>query len=253
MTAIEGFAEETFSSGGHSFRIFRGGEGPGVLVLHELPGLTRETVDLATWLVDRGFHVVMPLLFGRPLQNAGVGLAQLPLLCLRREFNCLATGKSSPITGALRELCRKVHAECGGPGIGAIGMCLTGGFVLALLIEPALLAGVTAQPSLPLFAAGVDVEPEVLAAASKRTDAMSLLGFRFENDWRCPKTRFDVLASSLRGAAADGEAHFRASVVPGKGHATLTFDYPLALERGIDTRNLLLEHLRGRLMAAAKS
>ena len=253
MSAIEGFAEEAFSWGDQSLTLFRKGDGPGVILLHELPGLTQETVDFARWIADHGFHVVMPLLFGMPMQNRYLGLAKLPFVCVRREFNCLAAGKSSPITDSLRGLCRKVHAERGGPGVGAIGMCYTGGFVLAMLVEPVLLAPVTAQPSLPFFKSGaLDVEPEALAAASRRSDSMSLLGLRFENDWRCRAARFGRLASALEGQAADGAPRFRSSIVPGKGHATLTFDYPLALERGIDTRQLVLEHLRGRLMASGK-
>jgi dienelactone hydrolase len=250
MSVIEGFSEDAFSWGDQSLTLFRKGEGPGVILLHELPGLTQETVDFARWIVDQEFHVVMPLLFGTPMQNPYLGLAKLPLLCVRREFNCLSAGKSSPITSSLRGLCRKVHAECGGPGVGAIGMCYTGGFVLAMLVEPALLAAVTAQPSLPFLKSGaLDVEPEALEVASRRSDSMSLLGLRFENDWRCPAARFGRLGSALAGKAADGAPRFRASVVPGKGHATLTFDYPLARERGVDTRQVLLEHLRGRLAA----
>jgi dienelactone hydrolase len=253
MSVIEGFAKEAFSWDDHALTLFRKGEGPGVILLHELPGLTQETVDLARWIADQGFHVVMPLLFGTPMQNPYLGLAKLPLLCVRREFNCFSAGKSSPITSSLRALCRKVHAERGGPGVGAIGMCYTGGFVLAMLVEPALLAPVTAQPSLPFFKSGaLDVEPEALTAASRRSDSMSLLGLRFENDWRCRAARFSRLGSALAGEVADGAPRFHGSVVPGKGHATLTFDYPLALERGVDTRQLLLEHLRGRLFASGK-
>ena len=197
---------------------------------------------------------MVPLLFGKPMQPPYLGLAKLPLVCVRREFSCLAAGKSSPITGSLRALCRKVHAERGGPGVGAIGMCFTGGFVLAMLVEAALLAPVTAQPSLPFVGSeALDVEPEALAVASRRSDSMSLLGLRFENDWRCGAVRFRRLASALEGQAADGAPRFRAFVVPGKGHATLTFDYSLALERGIDTRQAVLEHLRGRLIPRRKS
>lgn len=235
---------ERFSAEGHSFALFRKGEGPGVILLHELPGLTKETLDLAQWLVDRGFHIVMPLLFGAPLQNTSLGFAQAPLLCLRKEFNCLAAGKASPVTVWLRALCRKVHGERGGPGVGAIGMCFTGGFVFSLLLEPSMLAPVTAQPSLPLFQPdALDVEAETLAAASRRHDSMSLLGLRFEDDWRCPAARFQRLGLALQGTSSDGAPRFLAEVVPGRGHATLTYDHPLALARGIDTRRRVFDHL----------
>lgn len=248
VSAIKGFFEETFTADGHTFTLFRKGEGPGVILLHELPGLTQETVEFAEWIADRGFHVVMPLLFGKPLQDPIFGLLKAPFVCIRKEFNNLAAGKSSAIAVPLRALCGKVHAERGGPGIGAIGMCYTGGFVFAMMLEASLLAPVAAQPSLPLFQPDVlDVEPEVLAFASSREDTMSLLGLRFKDDGRCPAARFERLEESLQKVPGSAK-RFRSITVPGKAHSTLTFDYQTALDQGIDTRELVLQHLRAQLL-----
>ena len=253
MSAIKGFFEETFTADDRSITLFRKGDGPAVILLHELPGLTHDTVEFAEWIADRGFHVVMPLLFGRPLQHPVLGLLKFPILCIRREFNNFAAGKSSPITVLLRALCRKLHAEHGGPGVGAIGMCYTGGFVFAMMVEAALLAPVAAQPSLPLFQSkALDVEQEQLAIASNRTDTMSLLGLRFEEDFRCRAARFERLEASLQGAPGSATQRFLSIVVPGKGHATLTTDYQTALDRGIDTRELVLQHLRMQLLHSNK-
>ncbi|MEP6877609.1 MAG: dienelactone hydrolase family protein [Nitrosospira sp.] len=253
MSAIKGFFEETFTADDRSITLFRKGEGPAVILLHELPGLTHETVEFAEWIAERGFHVVMPLLFGRPLQHPVLGLLKFPILCIRREFNNFAAGKSSPITVLLRALCRKLHAEHGGPGVGAIGMCYTGGFVFAMMVEAALLAPVAAQPSLPLFqSTALDVEQEQLAIASNRTDTMSLLGLRFEQDFRCRAARFERLEASLQSAPGSATQRFLSIVVPGKGHATLTTDYQTALDRGIDTRELVLQHLRMQLLDSNK-
>jgi dienelactone hydrolase len=247
MSAIRGFREEVFSADGRSLTLFRKGTGPAVILLHELPGLTSETVDFAELIVEGGFHVVMPLLFGRPLQDCMAGLLKFPVMCVRREFNNLTAGRSSPITASLRVLCRKMHGEQGGPGVGAIGMCYTGGFIFAMMVEESLVAPVTAQPSLPLFQpAALDVEPEKLMAASHRDDEMSLLGLRFEDDPRCPAARFESLQSALEAEPASVQ-RFRPVVIPGRGHSTLTFDYQAALERGIDTRDLVLQHLRTHL------
>lgn len=249
MSAIEGFCEETFTAGDCTLTLFRKGEGPGVILLHELPGLTPETVEFAEWIADRGFHVVLPLLFGKPLQSVAAGLLKAPFVCIRREFNNLASGRSSAITLPLRALCRKVHTERGGRGIGAIGMCYTGGFVLAMMVEEALLAPVAAQPSLPfLKPRALDVEPEVLTLASNRADSMSLLGLRFEKDVRCPAARFERLQTSLNDApGSGGPRRFCSLTVPGKGHSTLTLDYRSALDRGVDTREHVLQHLRQQL------
>jgi dienelactone hydrolase len=253
VSAIKGFFEETFTADNRSITLFRKGDGPAVILLHELPGLTHDTVEFAEWITDRGFHVVMPLLFGRPLQHPVLGLLKFPILCIRREFNNFAAGKSSPITVLLRALCRKLHAEQGGPGVGAIGMCYTGGFVFAMMVEAALLAPVAAQPSLPLFQSkALDVEEEQLAIASNRTDTMSLLGLRFEQDFRCRAARFERLEASLQSAPGSATQRFLSIVVPGKGHATLTTDYQTALDRGIDTRELVLQHLRMQLLDSNK-
>lgn len=254
ISAIEGFSEEAFTAGDYAITLFRKGDGPGVILLHELPGLTHETVEFAEWIADRGFHVVMPLLFGSPLQNPMLGLLKSPVLCVRKEFNNLAAGKSSSITVSLRALCRKLHAERGGPGVGAIGMCYTGGFVFAMMVEASLLAPVAAQPSLPLFQPeALDVEPEKLALAASRADGMTLLGLRFEDDLRCPAARFERLQTSLQSEPGSATQRFRSVTVPGKGHSTLTFDYRAALDRGIDTRELVLQHLRAQLLGVDKA
>ena len=140
MSAIPTFEEQSHSDGEFSFPIFRKGDGPGVILMHELPGLTRETVEFAEFIAANGFHVVMPLLFGSPLQNSTLGTIKFAGVCIRRECNCLTAGKSSPITNTLRSLCAKVHRDRGGKGVGAIGMCFSGGFVLSMMLEPALLA-----------------------------------------------------------------------------------------------------------------
>ncbi len=218
MSAIKGFSEETFTTDDHSLMLYGKGDGPGVILLHELPGLTQDTVEFAEWIAGHGFHVVMPLLFGRPLQHPMLGLLKSPFVCIRKEFNNLSAGKSSPITMVLRALCRKIHSERGGPGVGAVGMCYTGGFIFAMMVEASLLAPVAAQPSLPFFQPGaLDVEPEKLVLASNRADTMSLLGLRFEDDFRCPAARFERLEASLQ---VRQDQPGRASVLwscPGKG------------------------------------
>jgi dienelactone hydrolase len=68
-----GFAEESFTAAGCTRTVFRKGTGPGVILMHDLPGLRRETVSFADWIAAHGFHVVLPLLFGNALQSAAVG------------------------------------------------------------------------------------------------------------------------------------------------------------------------------------
>jgi dienelactone hydrolase len=243
---MEGYLQEPFTDGGATRPVFRKGDGYGVILMHELPGLTCATRDFADYLAASGFHVAMPLLFGKPLQSDRSGLLQAPLVCLRREFRCFASGQSSPITSWLKALCRKIHADRGGNGVGAIGMCFTGGFVLSMMVDPSVAAPVAAEPSLPLTnARAVDADAATLAQAKARADVAPLLALRFAEDWRCTDARFQTLNEAFCGPTPC--QRFRPVVVPGKGHSTLTSDYQAALDRGCDTRSKVVDHLRSLL------
>ncbi len=132
---------------GRSYPTYRRGSGPAVIVIHESPGLTPEVIDFGDDLVRAGFAVVLPHLFGsshappRTWEAARV----VPRLCLTREFTIFAAGHTAPLAGWLRSLARTVHATDGGPGVGVVGMCVTGGFALAMMVEPAVVAPVVAQ------------------------------------------------------------------------------------------------------------
>ena len=124
----------------------------------------------------------------------------LSAICIRREFNVWFTGKSSPIVEWLRALAQKSHAECGGRGVGAIGMCFTGGFALAMMTESSVVAPVLSQPSLPAAAmskksaAGIDAAPEEVGCARRRFESenLSMIGLRFKSDRAGPDARFET-------------------------------------------------------------
>lgn len=42
----------------------------------------------------------------------------------------MAMRQTSPVIAWLRALAKSLHAEVGGVGVGAIGMCFSGGFAL---------------------------------------------------------------------------------------------------------------------------
>jgi dienelactone hydrolase len=118
-------------------------------------------------------------------------------VCVQREFAAWATGRSSPIVEWLRALARAAHAECGGRGVGAVGMCFTGGFALAMMTEPAVVAPVLSQPSLPLALGGarkaaIGASPAEIACARRRFEGedLSLIGLRFFGDGAVPDERF---------------------------------------------------------------
>ena len=194
--------------------------------------LVHECRQLADKLVDEGFGVFMPLMFGEfdtPFSAAKTVL-NVPKLCIQREFRLWARDGNSPILGWLRELANEVAARSGRDKVGAIGMCLTGNFALSLIAEPTIEAAVGSQPSLPLFGAGhaaVDQPEQARLAAARLASehrGPALLGYRFEDDGLCKHEKFDALNALF------GET-FRGVEIPGKDHAMLTAHFALPHDR----------------------
>ena len=141
-------------------------------------------------------------------------------VCVSREFTKLATGETTPVAGWLRSLARELHAELGGPGVGALGMCFTGGFALAMMVDDSVAAPVLAQPSAPFAvgkkrAADLNLSPADLSTVRGRAAAgCEVLGLRYRKD-PAVGTRFDTLAREI------GDRFLRVEL-EGKGHSTVT-------------------------------
>lgn len=247
--ALEGFDSFPFTYDGKTRTVYTRGSGPGVVVMHEIPGITPEVARFARRVSDEGFQVYLPHMFGTPGKrfSASYVLSQMARACISREFHVLAKGASSPITDWLRALCRHAHAECGGPGVGAIGMCLTGNFALSLMVDEAVMAPVLSQPSLPFPVSkthreALHLSPSDLEVVRKRArQGCGVLGLRFTADPMCPPERFGRLRREL------GEDGFEAIEIesgPGNthgigrtAHSVLTIE--LVDEAGHPTREAL--------------
>jgi dienelactone hydrolase len=178
------------------------GSGPAVIVMAEMPGISPHVARFSRWVRDAGFTVYMPSLFGRDGAVPGVeeGTAVFQRACVSAEFRAFAANKSSPVTRWLRSLANLAHGECGGPGIGAIGMCFTGNFALTMMLESAMLAPVLSQPSLPLDdPAGLEIAPDELAAVRERLERedLTVMAYRFEGDRFCKAQRFAAYSQAL--------------------------------------------------------
>jgi dienelactone hydrolase len=178
------------------------GAGPAVIVMSEMPGISPHVARFSRWVRDAGFTVYMPSLFGRDgaVPNVEDGVATFRRACVSAEFRAFAANESSPVTLWLRSLARLAHEQCGGPGVGAIGMCFTGNFALVMMLEPAMLAPVLSQPSLPMNdPAGLGIAPEELAAVRQRLerDDLTVMAYRFAGDRFCPAQRFAAYAEAL--------------------------------------------------------
>lgn len=204
--ALDGFTEETFVHDSKVREVFRRGTGPAVVVIAEIPGITPRVLEFATRVADLGCTAVLPSLFGTPGKPLGVpyALQSISSACVSREFTTLARRRTSPVTNWLRALARQEHARCGGPGVGAVGMCFTGGFALAMMVDDTVLAPVLSQPSLPFGItkaqkADLGISDTDLARVKQRCadEDLCVLGLRFSADWRVPAERFARLHAEL--------------------------------------------------------
>jgi dienelactone hydrolase len=233
--SLEGFEESSFTDRGVERAVYRRGHGPAVVIMHEVPGITPQVAAFAQRVAATGLTAVLPVMFGTPGKPLSTGylLEQVAWVCIRREFTTFALGQSSPITDWLRALCKQMHSECRGPGVGAIGMCLTGGYALALMVDPSVTAPVVSQPSCPFpltpaHRAAIDLSPAELAIVKRRaSEGASVLGLRFTHDRMCPRERFETLRRELGSGfeaieidSGPGNPHG----IPQGAHSVLTVD-----------------------------
>lgn len=224
MTGLDSWQRRSFTHGEISHDTYRKGAGPGVVLMHEIPGLTPSSIDFGQELVDHGFTVVMPDLFGdagRPM-SAVYAASEIARACVVREFTALAKQRTAPVTRWLAALARDLHDELGGPGVGAIGMCFTGGYALAMMVDESVVAPVLAQPSQPFAltpgrSRDLGLAPVDLVTVKRRAESgCAVLGLRYARDPLVGK-RFETLRREL------GE-QFIAIEFDGRGHSTLTLD-----------------------------
>ena len=213
MTAPEadltGWMREPFSAAGFTYDVYRKGAGPGVVLIPEMPGIHPGVLALGNHLVDNGFTVVIPSLYGTPgapaLRAGALGV--IARGCVAKEFAAFATNKDRPISHYLRALARDLNAKTPGRGVGVIGQCFSGGFALAAAVDDSVLAPVMSQPSLPMpltprQRADSGVTDAELKIIEKRAadEGLCALGLRFSGDPLVPAERFKTLKDRLGNA-----------------------------------------------------
>jgi len=220
--SLEDFERSEFTSGGTTRTIYRTGSGPAVIVISEIPGITPNVARFARMVAGVGCTAVMPSLFGEDGRDpsAGAALRSLATACVSREFTVLALGRTSPVTVWLRALARHEHERCGGPGVGAVGMCLTGGFALAMMVDDTVVAPVLSQPALPFpvnrthrAALGIS-DADVDRVVERVASGVCVLGLRFTGDRTSPAERF----ATLRELLGDGFVGVELDSSPGNPH-----------------------------------
>ncbi|MFM8907552.1 MAG: dienelactone hydrolase family protein [Actinomycetota bacterium] len=199
-----GWAHDLFSAAGFTRDVYRKGTGPAVVVVHEIPGITPAVMRFAEEVVAAGFTVAMPLLVGEVGRepDGKYMAASMSKVCVSREFTTMAMRKTSPIISWLRALAKQLHREVGGTGVGAGGMCFSGGFALGMMLDDVMVAPVLSQPSLPFAfgkarAADLNLSPdEQLAVQRRAVEGCQVLGLRYTGD-RLVGNRFDSLRKLL--------------------------------------------------------
>ena len=190
VDVLAGWTADSFSAAGFTRDTYRRGTGPAVLIVHEIPGITPKVVAFANEVVDAGFTVVMPSLVGTPGKeiSGGYGMRSMLKVCISKEFTNMALDQTSPIIAFLRALARSLHNELGGRGVGALGMCFSGGFALGMMVDDIVVAPVLSQPSMPFpigkkRGADLNLSPDdVLAVQQRAADGCEVLGLRFTGD-----------------------------------------------------------------------
>jgi len=203
--ALAAFVKEQYTAQGKTRDLYRLGSGPAVIVIAEIPGITPHVAAFARRVAAIGCTAVVPHLFGRPgaEPSSAAMVTSLGPACISREFSVLALKKTSPITVWLRALAADEHERCGGPGVGVVGMCFTGGFALAMMVDDTVVAPVLSQPSLPFpitkkHKADIGISDADLARVKTRVaEGACALGLRFSHDPFCFAERFETLRREL--------------------------------------------------------
>ena len=206
---LSGWTAAPFTAAGITHDVYRKGEGPGVVLIPEMPGLHPGVLALGNHLVDNGFTVASPSLFGTPGESS-LRPGAVPVMlrgCVAREFAAFTTNVDRPVAHFLRALARDLNEKTPGKGVGVIGQCFTGGFALAAAVDDSVLAPVVSQPSLPLPLSkkhrrdpGLsDGELDVIQRRAAN-DGLCALGLRFSEDRLSPRARFTTLKNRLGDA-----------------------------------------------------
>jgi dienelactone hydrolase len=239
-SAVAGWATEPFTNAGITHDLYTRGSGPGVVLLPEIPGMTPEVMGLADHLVEAGFTVTVISLFGDPGRPLSPGYAarSFASACISREFRAFAKRADRPVAEYVRAVARRVHDRVGGPGVGVIGMCFSGGFALASAVDPVVLAPVASQPSLPIpiTAArrrdiGMSDRERDAISARVQTEGLCLMGLRFSEDSASPTDRF----RALRAAFGDGWLPVALNSRPGNAAGIGHNEHMVLTSKDVDT------------------
>lgn len=165
-----------------------------VLVMHEITGLTPETLELALRLEEANFRVYMPVLFGKPGHR--LNRFRIAAMALHPASNPFARDEVSPRIKIAEATLGAITSRSGNRPIGVVGMCLTGNFGIALLSDPRVGRAVLSQPAVPFgltssHKQALGVSDDDIARA--RQSGKPMMALRFNSDAKSPVDRWQRL------------------------------------------------------------
>lgn len=208
---------------------------PPVLLLHEMPGLSPETIAYAEML-SRDFTVYVPLLFGDvEMKSMFKGMLAY---AFNGDWDETAAGgfQSRRITRWLCAVLTKINEHHPSQPVGIIGMCLTGDLPLALAavahdphLRPNVHAVVLAQPTLPITSVlfgqeRLGISDDEYHAAIDRVNqgALKVYAVHFKDDWRSRHAKIERLKRDLRRGFCDGTIdNSREHLIPGEAKGSV--------------------------------
>lgn len=206
--------------------VITAGDGPAVILMHEITGMTPLFLNLARRIVEAGYRVYLPHFFG-PLDKrdctAGI------LFCLRHEFKVFSSHGNSPIASWLHLLCERANSECGERGVGVIGLCLTANTVMSAMVHPTVRIGVMCEPALPfLNARALGISDDTISKVKPKALVYPMLAYRFTTDRKCPPERFQTLRDTFKQGVRTYEIPTETEpwLIPKNSHSVLTGGYP---------------------------
>lgn len=220
---------KTFHVGKEDVPVWRYGDhGPPVLLLHELPGMTRACIRLAQLIAARGYRVYVPKLFGG-YGESDAGIGRSIHICRNGEFDCRSDDNpDAPLLPFIQKDLFPLMKEKPDDKTVVIGMCLTGNVSAALLGDDFVAGAIMSQPAMPLpFTARKRMSVGLNGGQieSARNSGKPLLAFRFTNDCLSPPERMEsferIFGSRITVLQIDSGPCNHAGL-PTTAHAVLT-------------------------------
>lgn len=219
---------------------------PPVLLLHEMPGLSPEVLELARSISDQGYTVYVPLLMGKPDENTDSDALFFRRANSIRFSDPLWESRFQPAAGGhpatrqagvveLAKLATAILARHSHHRMGVIGNSFSGHLAMALAARmEEVAAPVTSQPAYPfslVTTSDVGLTGDEIAALRKRVaGGYQILGFRYEYDHICPRERFIQLRKyfgthGFLDRTLMGDRYQRTDGLPHGAHSVLALCY----------------------------